>query len=92
MDETRVDYLLTASTLTLPLFEFTIAPAFNTRAHYHTKIEELFYVLDANSTCVAHHTVRGDPRHLRSSRPRSARVQQFQLEASRMLLVTHRRP
>ncbi|MGB6444104.1 MAG: hypothetical protein WBE48_01745 [Xanthobacteraceae bacterium] len=51
LHQTRVDYLLTAErSKQCSLFEFTIAPGFNTGAHYHTKIEELFYVL-ANWIC-----------------------------------------
>jgi quercetin dioxygenase-like cupin family protein len=47
LHNTRIDYLLTAQdSKHCSLFEFTIAPGFNTGAHYHTKIEELFYVLD----------------------------------------------
>jgi len=47
LHKTRVDYLLTAQdSKHCSLFEFTIAPGFNTGAHYHTKIEELFYVLE----------------------------------------------
>ena len=42
-----VDYLVTAEhSKQCSLFEFTVAPGFNTGAHYHTKIEEIFYVLE----------------------------------------------
>ncbi len=45
--QTRVDYLVTAEhSKQCSLFEFTVAPGFNTGAHYHTKIEEIFYVLE----------------------------------------------
>jgi quercetin dioxygenase-like cupin family protein len=47
LHQTRVDYLLTVEhSKQCSLFEFSIAPGFNTGAHYHTKIEELFYVLE----------------------------------------------
>jgi quercetin dioxygenase-like cupin family protein len=47
LHKTRIDYLLTAEhSKQCSLFEFSIAPGFNTGAHYHTKIEELFYVLE----------------------------------------------
>jgi quercetin dioxygenase-like cupin family protein len=44
---TRIDYLVTADdSKHCSLFEFSIAPGFDTGAHYHTKIEETFYVLE----------------------------------------------
>ena len=44
---TRIDYLVTANdSRHCSLFEFSIAPGFDTGAHYHTKIEETFYVLE----------------------------------------------
>lgn len=44
---TRVDYLVTANdSKHCSLFEFSLASGFDTGAHYHTKIEELFYVLE----------------------------------------------
>src|SRR6516164_2237734 len=47
LHQTRVDYLVTAEhSKQCSLFEFTVAPGFNTGAHYHTKIEEIFYVLE----------------------------------------------
>ena len=47
LHQTRVDYLVTAEhSKQCSVFEFSIAPGFNTGAHYHTKIEELFYVLE----------------------------------------------
>ena len=43
LHQTRVDYLVTAEhSKRCSLFEFTVAPGFNTGAHYHTKIEEIF--------------------------------------------------
>lgn len=54
LHQTRIDYLLTAeNSKQCSLFEFSIAPGFNTGAHYHTKIEELFYDFEGSSTCVA---------------------------------------
>jgi quercetin dioxygenase-like cupin family protein len=32
------------------VFEFSVAPGFDTGAHYHTKIEEIFYVLEGELT------------------------------------------
>jgi quercetin dioxygenase-like cupin family protein len=63
LHETRVDYLLTAeNSKQCSLFEFTIAPGFNTGAHYHTKIEELFYVLEGELDLrCGDKTVRGGP-------------------------------
>lgn len=47
MHGTRADYLVTAEqSKHCSLFEFSIAPGFDTGAHYHTKIEETFYILD----------------------------------------------
>jgi len=44
---TRIDYLVTAEhSRHCSLFEFLVAPGFDTGAHYHTKIEETFYVLE----------------------------------------------
>jgi len=44
---TRIDYLVTANhSKHCSLFEFFVAPGFDTGAHYHTKIEETFYVLE----------------------------------------------
>ena len=41
LHQTRIDYLVTAEhSKQCSLFEFTVAPGFNTGAHYHTKIEE----------------------------------------------------
>jgi mannose-6-phosphate isomerase-like protein (cupin superfamily) len=51
---TRIDYLLTANdSKHCSLFEFSVAPGFDTGAHYHTKIEETFFVLegDVNLRC-----------------------------------------
>jgi quercetin dioxygenase-like cupin family protein len=42
-----VDYLLTGSdSQGCSLFKLDVASGFDTGAHYHTKIEELFYVLE----------------------------------------------
>jgi quercetin dioxygenase-like cupin family protein len=47
LHQTRIDYLVTAEhSKQCSLFEFTVAPGFNTGAHYHTKIEEIFYVIE----------------------------------------------
>jgi quercetin dioxygenase-like cupin family protein len=44
---TRVDFLLTAEdSKGCSMFEFHVAPGFDTGAHYHMKIEETFYVLE----------------------------------------------
>jgi len=43
----RIGYLLTAKdSRGCSLFEFDVAPGFDTGAHYHTKIEEFFYVIE----------------------------------------------
>jgi len=43
----RVDYLLTGKdSKTCSLFEFIVAPGFDTGAHYHTRIEEFFFMLE----------------------------------------------
>jgi quercetin dioxygenase-like cupin family protein len=61
--QTRVDYLLTAEhSKQCSLFEFSIAPGFNTGAHYHTKIEEIFYVLEGEVDLrCGERTERGGP-------------------------------
>lgn len=42
-----VDCLATAAhSQYMSLFEFYVAPGFDTGAHYHTRIEEFFYVLE----------------------------------------------
>src|SRR5271169_4351095 len=63
LHQTRVDYLLTAEhSKQCSLFEFSIAPGFNTGAHYHTKIEELFYVLEGELDLrCGERVVRGEP-------------------------------
>jgi quercetin dioxygenase-like cupin family protein len=44
---TQVDFLLTAEHAKgSSVFEFSVAPGFDTGTHYHTKIEEIFYVLE----------------------------------------------
>jgi quercetin dioxygenase-like cupin family protein len=44
---TQVDFLLTAEHAKgSSVFEFAVAPGFDTGTHYHTKIEEIFYVLE----------------------------------------------
>jgi mannose-6-phosphate isomerase-like protein (cupin superfamily) len=63
LHQTRVDYLVTAEhSKQCSLFEFTVAPGFNTGAHYHTKIEEIFYVLEGELDLrCGERTVRGGP-------------------------------
>jgi quercetin dioxygenase-like cupin family protein len=63
LHQTRVDYLLTAEhSKQCSVFEFSIAPGFNTGAHYHTKIEELFYVLEGEIDLrCGERVVRGGP-------------------------------
>jgi quercetin dioxygenase-like cupin family protein len=42
-----IDFLATAKQSNLmSLFEFNVAPGFGTGAHYYTKIEEFFYLLE----------------------------------------------
>jgi len=48
---TQVDFLVTAEHAKgCSVFEFSVAPSFDTGTHYHTKIEEIFYVLDGELT------------------------------------------
>ena len=63
LHQTRVDYLVTAEhSKQCSLFEFTVAPGFNTGAHYHTKIEEIFYVLEGELDLrCGERTIRGGP-------------------------------
>jgi len=61
LHQTRIDYLVTAeNSKQCSLFELTVAPGFNTGAHYHTKIEEIFYVLEGELDLrCGERTVRG---------------------------------
>jgi mannose-6-phosphate isomerase-like protein (cupin superfamily) len=63
LHQTRVDYLVTAEhSKQCSLFEFTVAPGFNTGAHYHTEIEEIFYVLEGELDLrCGERSVRGGP-------------------------------
>jgi quercetin dioxygenase-like cupin family protein len=63
LHQTRIDYLVTAEhSKQCSLFEFTVAPGFNTGAHYHTKIEEIFYVLEGELDLrCGERTIRGGP-------------------------------
>jgi quercetin dioxygenase-like cupin family protein len=63
LQQTRVDYLVTASdSKQCSLFEFTVAPGFNTGAHYHNKIEEVFYVLEGELDLrCGERTLKGGP-------------------------------
>ncbi len=48
---TQVDFLVTGEHAKgCSVFEFSVAPGFDTGAHYHTKIEEIFYVLEGELT------------------------------------------
>jgi quercetin dioxygenase-like cupin family protein len=60
---TQVDFLVTAEHAKgCSVFEFSVAPGFDTGAHYHTKIEEIFYVLDGELTLRAgDRVVQGGP-------------------------------
>jgi quercetin dioxygenase-like cupin family protein len=43
----RIDYLVTADhSKCCSMFELSVAPGFDTGAHYHTKMEEFSYVLE----------------------------------------------
>jgi hypothetical protein len=58
LHQTRVDYLLTAEhSKQCSVFEFSIAPGFNTGAHYHTKIDTFsrarLICVAANGLCAA---------------------------------------
>jgi quercetin dioxygenase-like cupin family protein len=76
LHQTRVDYLVTAEhSKRCSLFEFTVAPGFNTGAHYHTKIEEIFYVLDGELDLrCGERTVRGAGPELACSSLRERRT------------------
>ena len=60
---TQVDFLVTAEHAKgCSVFEFSVAPGFDTGAHYHTKIEEIFYVLKGELTLRAgDRVVQGGP-------------------------------
>lgn len=60
---TRIDYLVTeGQSKCCSVFEFSVAPGFDTGAHYHTKIEEIFYVLDGELNLRSgDRVVRGGP-------------------------------
>jgi len=48
---TQVDFLVTGEHAKgCSVFEFSVDPGFDTGAHYHTKIEEIFYVLEGRGT------------------------------------------
>jgi quercetin dioxygenase-like cupin family protein len=80
LHQTRVDYLVTAeNSKQCSLFEFTVAPGFNTGAHYHTKIEEIFYVLEGELDFTmrrTHPTRRAGDLCVRPSR-RGARIRKL---------------
>jgi quercetin dioxygenase-like cupin family protein len=60
---TQVDFLVTAEHAKgCSVFIFSAAPGFDTGAHYHTKIEEIFYVLEGELTLrVGDRVVQGGP-------------------------------
>jgi quercetin dioxygenase-like cupin family protein len=60
---TRVDFLVTAEHAKgCSVCEFSVAPGFDTGTHYHTEIEETFYVLEGELTLRAgDRVVRGGP-------------------------------
>lgn len=61
--DTRIGYLITADHSShCSIFEFVVAPGFDTGAHYHTKIEEIFYVLEGELNLRSgDRVVRGGP-------------------------------
>jgi quercetin dioxygenase-like cupin family protein len=60
---TQVDFLVTAEHAKgCSVFEFSVAPGFDTGAHYHTKIEEIFYVLEGELTLRAGEEKTAEPR------------------------------
>jgi quercetin dioxygenase-like cupin family protein len=60
---TQVDFLATAvQSKHCSMFEFHVAPGFDTGSHYHTRIEEIFYVLAGQLTMrVGERVVQGGP-------------------------------
>lgn len=58
---TRIDYLVTGEhSKNCSMFEFSVGSGFDTGAHYHTKIEEFFYVLEGELNLrVGDRVVRG---------------------------------
>jgi len=60
---TRIDYLVTAThSKCCSIFEFSVAPGFDVGAHYHTKIEEFFYVLEGEMSLQSgDQIIRGGP-------------------------------
>jgi quercetin dioxygenase-like cupin family protein len=91
LHNTRIDYLLTAEqSKQCSLFELTIAPGFNTGAHYHTKIEEIFYVLEGEVDLrCGERTLRGGPGTFVFVPPGAAHAFGNSGSASaRMLLIT----
>jgi len=61
--DTRIDYLVTArNSNSCSIFDFSVAPGFDTGAHYHTRIEEFFYVLEGELNLrTGDRTIRGGP-------------------------------
>ena len=59
----RIDYLVTAeSSKRCSIFEFSVASGFDVGAHYHTRIEEFFYVLEGEMNLRSgDRVVRGGP-------------------------------
>jgi quercetin dioxygenase-like cupin family protein len=59
----QIDFLVTAEHAKgCSMFELSIAPGFDTGAHYHTKMEEVFYVLEGELNLRAgDRVVRGGP-------------------------------
>lgn len=59
----RVDYLVTAGhSKSCSIFELSVAPGFNTGPHYHTKMEEFFYVLEGEIDLRSgERVIRGEP-------------------------------
>src|SRR6516225_3883787 len=91
LHQTRIDYLITAEhSKQCSLFEFTVAPGFNTGAHYHTKIEEIFYVLEGELDLrCGERTIRGGPGTCVFAPPGAAHAfADFGAAARTMLLTT----
>jgi quercetin dioxygenase-like cupin family protein len=59
----QIDFLVTAEHAKgCSMFELSIAPGFDTGPHYHTKMEEIFYVLEGELNLRASdRVVRGGP-------------------------------
>lgn len=59
----RIEYLVTGGqSKSCSIFELSVAPGFDTGAHYHTRMEEFFYVLEGELNLQSgDRVIRGGP-------------------------------